>query len=153
MLQEAQIRAITIFFFYAFLEEATATQAIYKTIKKVEKDLNKTDNRDIEISIVYWSNYYWKKLRHKVKFVNVSFDGICIFSDKTNLEPWKQLQKTVNSEEFLSLIWSQILRIPERKIAEGLKVTPGTVKHRSAMAFKALGEFIENGNRNVSKRP
>ncbi len=151
MVNETQTKSVSLFFFYAFLEESVATPAINKTLLKIEKSLEKKDFTSSNAAIVYWSNHFWRKYKRKAKFINIGLERMYKLPKDLDLEPWKQLQKELNQEEFLVAIWSGLLGFTQAEIAEGLTLSTGTVQHRMGIAFKKLG-LLTTGRPNAKKR-
>lgn len=153
MVSDAQIRSVTLFFFFAFLEESLATSAIDRCLLK----MNQTGAQRIvfsnaEAETVYWTNQIWKKLKKKAKYINIGLNRICVLPKDLELEAWRQLQKEILPEEYLSLIWSGLLQFTDSQIGEGLALSGGTIQHRNGIAMKRLGQLIRSGKANAKKR-
>jgi len=152
MMNEAQIKSVSLFFFYAFLEESVATPAINRALLGIEKSLEKKDFFSPNAAIVYWTNRYWLKFKKKARFINIGLERMYKLPNDLDLEPWKQLQKDLTDQEYLTAIWSGLLGFRHSEIAEGLNVSDGTVQHRTGVAFKKLGSLLQTGKPNAKKR-
>jgi hypothetical protein len=152
MMNEAQIKSVSLFFFYAFLEESVATPAINRALLGIQKSQDKNAFTTVEAATVYWTHRYWRKFQKKAKFINIGLERMYKVPRDFDLEPWKQLQKELTQDEFLVAIWSALLGFSHRDIAEGLSVSTGTVQHRIGIAFKKLGNLIRREKPNAKKR-
>ena len=52
----------------------------------------------------------------------------------------KKLSQKVSKEQFVSFVWNEISRMPLSDIAEGLKVSEGTVEYRTQEVLKAWAQ-------------
>lgn len=145
MTEQAQAKSIALFFFFCFLDEATAYHATAKTIKKLRGRLERSEvpPDKVATNLVYTMYSEWKKLRHwKSKGrPSVSYESGWLLPEGIDLGPWKQFQKNSENEEFLAVIWSRILGLSDEDISEGLGVTTGTVRHRVGRGLRVLGSM------------
>ena len=152
MMNETQIKSVSMFFFYAFLEESVATPAINRALLGIQKSMAKNDFDNTNAAIVYWTNRYWQKYKKKAKFINIGLERMYKIQKDVDLEPWKQLQKELTQNEYLVAIWSGLLGFAFEEIASGLAVSHVTIQHRTGIAFKKLGSLLNPGKSNAKKR-
>lgn len=149
---EAQIKSVSLFFFYAFLEESVATPAINRTLLRMKTSLEKDEFTSANATLVYWTNHFWEKFSKKAKYISIGLDRMYWMPRDLDLEPWKQLQKELSRDEYLAAIWAGLLGMKQDEIAEGLALSKGTVQHRIGIAFKKLGSLLRSGKPNAKKR-
>ena len=61
-----------------------------------------------------------------------------------SLAGWRDFKKQSTDEEFLTVLWSTVLKVPEEKIARGLNISVGTVRYRLGKGLKKLGDLLES---------
>lgn len=140
-MKESDVRAVTLFFLFAFADESTALSASAEAVRRLRgKKFAETDL--IEPSLIVSVTYeVWMKFKRKVRRAR----GAPMHSRHWSLPegmdfaPWRDFQKTAPEDELLSVIWGRILGISELEIAKGLGLTDGTVRYRLGRAFRKLG--------------
>ena len=153
MMSETQIRSVALFFFCSIMEESVATSAIHKSLRRIEKELQKKDQiRPTHAVIVFWTDRIWRRYNKKVKYVTLGLDQMFRLPKDVDLDSWKQLQKEILPEEFLAAIWTGLLGYTANEVAEGLGVSQGMVQHRTGIALKRLGQIVTSGKLNAKKR-
>ena len=103
---EVQSKPLSLFFYFAFLDEQVAFELILKAksilrrrIKKV-KTLNKNSRAAILINTTQqiWQKFSTQKYRAKV---NLDLEAGWLPPEGVDLGPWKQFRKEAEPEEFL----------------------------------------------------
>ena len=135
------IRSLALFFFYAFPDPIRSLQAAsraadvyYAKVKK--KDFKNSAQALVQSSFEVWNKTHLQMPRGKVTYSPVS--GFIVPAG-IELKIWHQFQQTAPDEELLMVIWSQILKISDKDIAESLEMSPGTVRYRTARGLVKLG--------------
>lgn len=140
-MKESDVRAVTLFFLFAFADEPTALSASAEGVRRLRgKKLAETDliEQALIVSVTY---EVWLKFKRKVRRSR----GAPMLSrhwslpEGTDFAPWRDFQKTAQDDELLSVIWGRVLGISETDIAKGLGLTDGTIRYRMGRAFRKLG--------------
>ena len=137
------LKAISLFYFFAFLDENMATDASMKTASKLRALLSKVDNparEKIQSHIVHLTRKYYEAHRRTIGRGHsmISFEGGWLLPN-LDLSAWKQFQKESGENELMAVIWSKVLCFSDEAISEGLGVTVGTVRYRVGNGLRALG--------------
>ncbi len=142
---EAQMKSVALFFFYAFADKATAFAASTEALHLFEKKIKNLDsNVNSQPMLVFSTHKIWKKYskkKNKSYQPNTVTEQGWIIPSQLKLEQWWQFSKDTESIIVLTLIWSILLDIDEKDIAEGLGVSEGTVRYRTGKALKLLGSI------------
>lgn len=153
MLNEAQLRAIALFFYFAFQDEKLAEQASTKVISQVKRRLREQEiaEKDMDAIIVAVTQRVWASQRKNIRSTqsSVTYEGGWILPKDADLGAWRQFRKETTEDEFLVIIWSKLLKFTDDAISKGLGVTTGTVRHRVGRGLKLLGTMTERGSNNV----
>jgi hypothetical protein len=140
---EVDAKSISLFFFFALLDEMRAIEATTAAIKNYKERVSKNPELKAPVAIVASTYHIWDKNRNR--FVrgrhNFSADSGWLFTEGLELGPWKEFQKTAQEDEFLALIWSQILKISDEDISLGLGISVGTLRYRTGRALRKLGQL------------
>lgn len=134
-------RRIALFFFYAFLDETRAINAASEAVQNCKDRLAKNPELKPSVALVAATHHLW--LKHKGHLArgrhNFSPESGWILPAGLDLGPWKEFQKTAQEDEFLALIWSRILQLPDEDIASGLGISVGTLQYRTGRALRKIG--------------
>lgn len=138
---EVDTKAIALFFFYALLDEQRAIEATSAALTDTKKRISKNPELKTSVAMVAATNFIWKK--NSGRFIrgrpNFSPESGWLLSEGLDMGPWKEFQKTAQEDEFLALIWSKILKIPDEDISLGLGISVGTLRYRTGRALRRLG--------------
>lgn len=148
MLSEERIKALALFFFYSALDERFAQQATINSYKKcqIRMKKGKLPQDKWPSVIVHVTNSYFEKLnRNKVKPAAISYEAGWLLKPGLDLGVWMEFQKESELDEFLSVIWSQVLKFSDEEISDGLGLTVGTVRHRVGRGLTKLGSVVRGG--------
>lgn len=58
-----------------------------------------------------------------------------------NLGPWLEFRRTATAEEIFAVLTVRVMRFSEEIVAEGIGVTPGTIRHRLTRGLRRLGHI------------
>src|SRR4051812_3682982 len=121
-MNDDSLKSISLFYFFAFLDENLATEASLKTALKLRAQLTKITNptRDhLNAMIVHLSRKGFEAYRRKIARGHsmISFEGGWLLPD-VDLSAWKQFQKESGERELLAVIWSKILHLSDESISE-----------------------------------
>lgn len=145
MLNEAQIKSVALFFFYAFMDERAAFQATVRVIEKCQKRIAKGQipDEDIPSVIVNYTRAKWEKWQgvHTRSHLSVTYEAGWVLPSGISLGAWQDFRKSADPDELLAVIWSKILSLSDVQIAKGLGVTVGTVRHRVGRGLRQLGQI------------
>jgi hypothetical protein len=142
---ESEVKSIALFFFFAFLDDRRALEASTQAISICSDKLKKNQRFSSQVLIVMSTFTVWTK--HHLKLSrgnpNVSTDAGWMIPADLDLGPWREFQKLATQDEFLVVIWSKVLQIPDKDIAEGLGVSEGTLRYRLGRALRKLGSTAQ----------
>ncbi|MCC7403363.1 MAG: hypothetical protein IT288_03110 [Bdellovibrionales bacterium] len=149
MTEEARIRLLALFFFFAALDERFAQSAAIKALRKCRQRVKSLGNRDEKwpAVIVDVTNSFFNKLKQSKRLpAAISYEAGWILPEGVDLGPWMEFQKEADLDEFLAVLWSRVLGISDEAISEGLGVSAGTVRHRVGRGLHILGS-VKRGDR------
>jgi hypothetical protein len=142
---DAEVRAIALFFFFALLDEKKAIEAASIASDHCAKLMRNKKSASASQAIVISCFHTWKKLRrhlHRGRPTLAHELGWLTFQE-ANLGPWKEFQKTSPEDELITMIWSRVLKIPDRDIASALDLPEGTIRYRVGKALKRIGKSVQ----------
>jgi hypothetical protein len=142
---DAEVRAIALFFFFALLDEKKSIEAAGLAADQCAKLLKDKTATSTSQAVVLSTYSVWKKLRaqlYRGRPTLAQEIGWLSFQE-TNLGPWKEFQKVAPEDELITMIWSRLLRIPDRDIASALELPEGTVRYRVGRALKRIGSSVQ----------
>lgn len=146
MLNEAQIRAVALFFYFSLQDEKLARQASSKTISQIVSRQKSGGDPEGPLgpALVSLTNRVWKSFKKYIRNSQstVSHEGGWIVPSGVDLGAWRKFRKESIEEEFLVVIWSSILKLSDEDISQGLGLTTGTVRHRVGRGLKKLGTMV-----------
>lgn len=140
-MSDDQIRAVALFFHFAFLHDALALQAAQKALSLLRRRAGKNKiYSQTQIVEVTWQVFlrYKKSLQRIKPRVGESQAWLLPSID---FAPWRQFHKESEEGERLALIWSKILGLSDQDVALGLGVSTGTVRFRVGNALRRLGSL------------
>lgn len=142
---ESEVKSIALFFFFAFLDDRRALEASTQAISLCSDKKKKNPQFNNNVLIVMSTFSVWTK--HHLKLnrgnPNISTDAGWMMPPDLDLGPWREFQKLATQDELLAVIWSKILEIPEKDIAQGLGISEGTVRYRLGRALRKLGSMAQ----------
>jgi hypothetical protein len=147
MLDEAQIKSVALFFFFACMDERTAFESTTRTIEKCQKRIQRglMPADDVTAVIVNYTFQFWQKWEHSPSRAQaaVSHEAGWILPEKSDFGAWQEFKRSADPDEFLAVVWSKLLKFSDQQIAQGLGVTVGTVRHRVGRGLRHLGQVRE----------
>ncbi len=142
MTVETQIKSVALFFSYAFLDDTLALKATKAVVRKLNRISIST--QDVQTVIVQLTYQYWNQLkRHQsedTQFFSSRMEALG--SGYNDVSPWREFKRKAEEEEFLSVLWTEVLGIQISKTAKALAITEGTVKHRVNRGLRILAERV-----------
>ncbi len=144
---EARVRSLSLFFFFAALDEKFSLLATFKSFQRCQKRIRQGSLPEGKwpVVMVHVTHSYYNKLKQaKNKPAAISYEAGWLIPEGIDLGPWMEFQKESELDEFLAVLWSKILNISDEDISEGLGLTVGTVRHRIARGLVTLGS-VYNG--------
>lgn len=142
---ESEVKSIALFFFFAFLDDRRALEASTQAISIWTEKKKKNPQFNNNVLIIMSTFFVWTK--HHLKLnrgnPNISTDAGWMIPTDLDLGPWREFQKLATQDELLAVIWSKVLEISEKDIAQGLGVSEGTVRYRLGRALRKLGSMAQ----------
>lgn len=143
MLTDKELEKISLFYYFAFLEEKKAQQAAIKTVRQMQvlRTLSEdTESRNASLIKITLDIFTKEKIRQKSGIVGLTSEFLNL-PPNSNWGPWFEFKKASNEREFLTVIYSQILGFSDQSIARGLDLPMGTVRYRTGRGLKLLGSI------------
>ncbi len=148
-------RSISMFFFFALLDEKAALRASTKAIKLCRSLKQKFSDLTPEIVTIKSIHQVWleeaKTLQRGRQ--ETAFSKEWIIPPEVEMRPWREFQKMAPNEELVSLILINILKFQLETVAEALSLSKGTIKSRQAAGQTRLGHYVHFDNKNTDKKP
>ena len=142
---DAEVRAISLFFFFALLDDKRSMAAAAKATDLFFHRMKISPQTKPAVAVVTVTRQIWEKSRGNFfrGRPNFSADSGWLIADGLDLSPWKEFQKGSPEDEMLALIWSQILKIKDEDISVALGLTEGTLRYRVGRALRKLGGMTQ----------
>lgn len=143
---EDDVRAIALFFYFAFLDDQKAIEAASKALDLCRGRMQKSPDVKSSVLIVSATKTIWDKYRGRINRgrPNTSLESGWLLPENVDFGPWREFQKLSTDDELLTTIWSKILRYTDEEISEGLGITQGTIRFRLGRALRKLGGMTSN---------
>jgi hypothetical protein len=143
---DEQIKGISLFFFFALLDENKAMTAATRAVDLFFSRMRKNPQSKPNVMLVYVTLFVWQKMKGNFLRGRPHYSTESGWHLPANLDdsPWKQFQKEASEDELLSVIWSQILKISEDEISYALGVSDGTIRYRIGRSLRKLGSMISS---------
>lgn len=142
---EADLQSITLFFYFALLDDKKAIEASSKALALCRVRKTKNPNLKNAVAIVAITKSVWDKYKARVSRgrPNTTIESGWLIPEGLDLGPWREFQKLASEDELLTVIWSKILKIADDDISEGLGITQGTIRYRLGRALRKLGSMTQ----------
>lgn len=149
MLNDSEVRALALFFFFACLDETRAKEAASKAADEFERMRRKDANLDSTIGVVSASSNIWDEYRARISRgrPRYSADSGWILPENVDMGHWKEFQKSAPEDELVSVIWVHILGYSEEVVARALGLTEGTLRYRVGRGLRKLGGLLARQGR------
>lgn len=139
-MNENDIRAIALFFYFALLDDRKAIEAGAEALNLARDRKKREGHLKNSVCLVDATFRIWEKWAAQgVAQRLMSLHSAWQLPEGFDLGPWREFHKNATSEELVTLIWSQILGLSEEDIAAGLSLPEGTVRYRLGRALNKLG--------------
>jgi DNA-binding CsgD family transcriptional regulator len=144
-MNESEIRAISLFFYFSLLDDRKAIEAATETVHILGDKKNLKDSKNNTAELVAACMKIWKKNETRILRgrPNTSVQSGWQLQQDVDLGPWREFQKNATQDELLTLIWSKIIEINDEDLALGLKISQGTVRYRLGRALRKLGSMTQ----------
>ncbi len=140
---QAHLSAISLFYYLAFLDDRVGLFATLKTWEKIKTTFAIKQKSSSEWAQSFVSATNEGFLRHQKlnpNQVSLPQHMKLTTSQGVDLGPWREFRKRVGHDEFLSVLWTKVLEIPEDDVAKALRISNGTLRHRLSRGLRKLGE-------------
>jgi DNA-binding CsgD family transcriptional regulator len=153
MTYELEIRSIALFYFFAVLDSRKAQELAVSATKVFKRKLAADSETRPSVAMVAATKFVWdQKSASLIRGrPNYAMDSGWVIPRDLDMSPWMEFQKTAQEEELLAIIWFQILKISEIDIAEGLKISQGTLRYRVGRGLRKLGTIALPGGGKAAK--
>jgi DNA-binding NarL/FixJ family response regulator len=140
-MNEAEIRAIALFFYVSLLDDRKAVEAAIDAAAIAREKIKRSPDVKTPSLIVAATSKVWEATQKRLDRTrtNLSADSGWLLPDGLDLGPWREFQKNATSDELLVVIWARILGFGVSDVAEGLELSEGTVRYRLGRALRKLG--------------
>lgn len=140
---DSSLRSISLFFFFAALEERLVVSASQQAVRALRGPMDGASEPD-NVRLVRVTSGIWGQIKQQVNRGAVHFLPGPQWSlpKQVSMGAWQEFHKHATEDELPILIWCQILGIPERDVAVGMNLPEGTVRHRLGRALRKLGGMV-----------
>lgn len=147
----AQIKSVSLFFFYSLLDEDLAQKSAKEVIELLRPKLKVKTEKDLTnpgVILIHQCMTEYKRTKQALVQGKASLNQRTRFllPPGVNIGAWRQLRKEIPEEEFIALIWSQVVGFDDSQIAQGLGITEGTVRYRVGRGLRHLGQLLGWGD-------
>ena len=150
-MDEIDIRALALFFFFALLDDRKAIECSVQSMTICQERKKRNPDLKNSVALIYATSKIWDRVHLKFQrgLPNSSMESGWLIPSNLDLGPWREFQKNATNDELLTIIWSKILNYSDQDISEALGLTVGTVRYRLARAYRKLGGMTHQ----ISKMP
>ncbi|MFP5518279.1 MAG: hypothetical protein ACLGGX_00115 [Bdellovibrionia bacterium] len=141
---DAEVRAVSLFFYYASLDERKAYELSQAAVTRIDDLLRKNPKANIQQTTVQECTHLWFAYSKRKETRNRQQSRPAIgwkVPPGEAFNQWQQFYKKAPPEEILAVIFFGILKFKIADIAKGTGVSEGTIRLRLTHAFKRLGEL------------
>lgn len=140
-MNEAEIRAIALFFYVSLLDDRKAVEAAVEAAAIAREKIKRASPNKSSAIIVSATAKVWEATQRKIERsrTNLSADSGWVLPQGLDLGPWREFQKNATSDELLVVIWAKILGFSVSDVSEGLGLSEGTVRYRLGRSLRKLG--------------
>lgn len=148
----AQIKSVSLFFFYSLLDEDLAEKASKDVIDHLRSKLkgkNEKGPTNPNVVLIHecLKSYNAIKATQPLNRASLAQKTKYILAPGVNLGAWRQFHKEAPEDEFMAVIWSQVVGFDEVLISQGLGVSEGTIRYRVGRGLRQLGQLLGWGDR------
>ena len=139
------VKSLALFFFFITLDDRRALHLASIASDILSAKLAKRPNSNHGVAVVMSAQVVWDKYRSRWSRGRPHFskDAGWLLPENIDLSAWKDFQKNAPEEEFIALVWSKIVQVPDVEISTALGITEGTIRYRVGRALKKLGAVAE----------
>lgn len=138
-LEEEFIRPLSVFFFFALMNEEKAISNTIDILDKLKKNSFVKKDRLIEVIKMATEIVYNSDL--KLVYITKSLNENWILPQGLDIGPWKEFHKKISKEEMISLLWTHVIKFDENSVLQALDISKGTHYYRISSALKKLGKI------------
>ena len=148
---DTEIKSISLFFFFAFLDDRKALQSSSEAYEFLQKKIDKNPDIKKEVAVVTVTQEIWSRHRKKWKRGEpyYSKDSGWLLPEGLEMSPWIEFQKSSLEEDLLAVIWSKVLGINDEDISHSLGLSVGTLRYRVGRGLRQLGALTPLKGKNV----
>ncbi len=154
-MDEIDIRALALFFFFALLDDRKAIECSVQSMMICQERKKRNPNIKNSVAVIYATSKIWDEVHLKFQrgLPNSSMESGWLVPADLDLGSWREFQKNATNDELQSVIWSKILNYSDLDISEALGLTVGTVRYRLARAYRKLGGMTHQVLKSPGKEP
>lgn len=144
-MSDREVKSIALFFFLALLDEERSKNLTVKAIRSVTKSVKADITLDREREIISICYKFWSKYLTEVGAVIGALGAAknsFLIPDKLKLGPWKKFVQVETKDHVFPIIWCEILKYPEAKVAKAIAISEGTLMTRIAKGMSSLAPFL-----------
>src|SRR5687767_1220689 len=128
MLSDSQVEKIALFYYFTYLDESKAQTATVQTLKKIISLLpGKVSTEEIFfLEFIKQTHRFVEQFNssENTNYLSVVSSHVDL-PEGSNWGPWFEYRRVGPQQEFFSVLYHQILKIPVNTIAQGLDVSHG----------------------------
>lgn len=141
-MDEKDIRSIALFFFFADLDEARASEDATLAVASAREWKKRHPQDDPGQIVVQATHEIWRRRRGAPGQLPETSGREWILPAGLSPRSWNEFVKAASPEEVSTVIWSAILGYSDECIAAGLGLSPGTIRYRWSRGLEKLGRLV-----------
>jgi hypothetical protein len=137
---QAQISALALFYYLTLTDERAALVATMRTWEQIKSKRGAWIPTFVPATMDGFNRF-----RGLQKLKATATDRLSLQSHGIELGPWREFRKKAPPEEFLAVVWTEVMALPPGDVAKALGISEGTLKYRLSKALRHLGELSHGG--------
>jgi hypothetical protein len=135
----AEVSSVALFYYFVFFDEKVSLFATLKTWNVLKKKSAPWGPRFVAATHHGYTRY--QRTAHPRIPIPEGLTQQVSIPENIDMGPWREFRKRVGQDEFLAVLWTQVLQIPEVEVMAALKISQGTLKYRLSRGLRQLGEM------------
>lgn len=144
MPKQTSAQKISIFFYLALINDAIAVEAANMAYNKFLEKKKRSPVFSDAVLLVSAIEKVWSSYKNSYKRGTGIFnpDSGWTIPNQFDVGPWREFQKKAAPDELSIALYIRVLKFTDKEVAEGLGISEGAVRYRSARAYRRLGKIL-----------
>ncbi len=153
-MKREQARAIGLFFLLGLMEERVALSAASHAIAQLKAEFSELSRKDREReavsveAVIKVCRASWKTYRKLIPRNQATVAPVDAWTVPANIDlaVWARYQKDAPDEDIMAVLFSLVLGMSDKDLAEGFQTSVGTIRYRLGKGVRQLG-LVARGSR------